>query len=302
MLLNRGKSQLEASMEHALFRVEDIPQVIESFRHSQKDISQGRLENLVASLNDLHDVVFKETLNEKDFSDIIFMTNENVLSSYASATGFYPYAVGFIFPRFGTIVAKLLHAPRGTRGFYINKNFFRQRPFLDTGLVFVDQHKLNLTFMHYHELTSSTQFQYSKSHLLGEFEGPSQLRLIYEVELALLRELISVYVQNKELSHFRRLNLKPLWNDFWESLKIEYRSNYLPTINRMILQSGGTVPRNITDDLTKKINDICDLMKSLLNSDTKEVVNIFFRLGTIPNDMRAGKLYSPLNDLLVYFR
>ena len=123
MLLNRSKSELEVSMETMLFSVDELPQVVESFSRSHADISQGRLECLITNLNELQGITFKERFKEEDFKDSIFMTDENSLSPYANAIGFYPFAVGFTFPNFEQIVAKLLHIPSNTRGFYVNKNF-----------------------------------------------------------------------------------------------------------------------------------------------------------------------------------
>ncbi len=301
MLLNRGKESLEASMENALSKVDEIPKIVESFHTSQRDILQGRLESLISSLNGLHGTLFGGTFKEEDFKDAILMTDEHVLSSYASAIGFYPFAVGFIFPSFEPIVAKVLHHPSETRGFYVVKKFFRQRPFSDTGAIFVDRNEIEQTFMHYKGLTSSTQFQYSKTHQLENFNGPKHLRLAYELELALLREIISIYVQNKEFARFQGVSLEPHWNSFWDSLKKEFYSNYLPTYKKMIGQLGATVAEDLEDGLKRKIDSTFDLMKSLSHRDTKDIVNIFFRLGTMPNDMKAGKLYSPLNDIVVYF-
>ena len=302
MLPNRNKEGLEASMEHALFKVDETPQVVESFLYCQENISRGRLEELVDNLNKLHRVTFSDKFKEKDFEEAIFMTDENVLASYASAVGLYPFAVGFIFPRIEPIVAKVLHHPSKTRGFYINKNFFRQRPFSDTGVIFVDGNELELTFMHYKELTNSSQFQYSKSHQLKYFNGPNHLRLAYELELVLLREIISIYVQNKEFSRFQGANLEPMWDRFWDSLNKEFYSNYLQTYKKMTEQLGVTITEDLEDGLKRKIDSAFDLMKSLLHRDTKDMANIFFRFGTMPDEMRRGKLYSPLNDLLVYFR
>lgn len=302
MLLSRNKAELEASMENAIFTLEEIPQVVESFSRSHSDISKGRLEGLVSGLNNLKGDVFIGTFEEEDFKDASFITDQNGLSSYASATGFYPYAVGFVFPHFESIVGKVLHHPRQTRGFYVNRNYFRQPPFSDTGVVFVDGNELEITFMHYKELTNSSQFQYSKTHQLGYFAGSSHLRLAYELELALLREVASIFVQNKEFSRFRGISIGSVWSRFWDSLKKEFYANYLPTYKKMVGQLGGFIPEDLESDLKGKIDCTFDLMKPLLHRDTKEIVDIFFRFGTIPDEMMHGRLYSPLNDMIMYLK
>lgn len=300
MLPERGKSELELSMEHGVFDVEEMPQVVESFLSAQDSIQRGNLEFLISGLNKLHGRVFKERFEEQDFKDAIFMTHGNVLAGYTAFTGFYPFAVGFIFPDFWPIANKPIHTASETRGFYIVRNAFTERPFSDTGITFVDRHQLERTFMHYHELTSSTQFQYSRSHGLKHFRGPDHLLQAYELELGFLREMLSVYVQNKASAIFNQARFEN-WASFWDSIKQEWISHYLSFHRKMINHFGGSIPQELEEDLTKKINDACDLMKSLPDRTAREMTNIFFRLGTLPKDMEAGRLYSPINDFLVYF-
>lgn len=301
MLLNRSKQDLEASMEHAVFRVREIPHIVDSFLYAQHQISAGSLEELLASLNKLQGVAFNDSFKEEDFNGAVLMTESNVLLPYAVATGFYPYAIGFIFSNFKPIIRKVLHRPTEARGFYVAKASFTRPPFSDTGVVFVDGRDLRRTFIHYEELTSSTQFQYAKSHQLEYFDGPRVLRKAYELELMLLREAISIYVKNKEAARFLGKGLGPFWYEFWDSLKREFHNKYLPVYKRMVEQAGGTTPRDLELDVKRKIDAVFDLMKSLLHRNTREIVDIFFRFGTMPHHIQEGRLYSPLNDAVTYF-
>ncbi|MBI2654176.1 hypothetical protein HYX02_05180 [Candidatus Woesearchaeota archaeon] len=288
-------------MEHAVFKVREIPHIVDSFLYAKHQISAGRLEDLVDSLNELQGITFSEAFKEEDFNGAIFMTEDNVLLPYAIATGFYPYAVGFIFPNFKPIVRKVLHRPTETRGFYVSRAFFTIRPFSDTGVVFVDGKGLGRTFIHYEELTSSTQFQYAKSHQLEFFTGPMALREAYELELMLLREAISIYVKTKEVNRLSGNIFGSFWHEFWDMLKREFHHNYLPIYKRMAEQVGGTIPRDLELELKRKIDTVFDLMKPLLHRNTREIVDIFFRFGALPHDMQEGRLYSPLNDVVTYF-
>jgi hypothetical protein len=194
-----------------------------------------------------------------------------------------------------------VYAANETRAVYVNRYSFKERPFSDIGLMCIDLNELDSTFLHYQQLTISSQWQYSRAHQLGEFNGDWNIMDIYQVELALLRDLASVFVVNKEHGRSRGFDLSPTWGDHWNIVSQEFVGNYFPAYKRSISFAGGIMPQNFDQDLREKIERSCEVMKTLLERNSKDVINIFFRFGTVPEDMREGKLYSPLNDVIVYF-